>query len=441
MRSGPRGPAGAVVGLVTALLLSFPALAAPGPGLATVRHVRLAPGIEHEELRGAGPPLAVNVARVAPGTAARVRVLLSNDRVAPRPLASGTETTSSMCARAGGVVCVNGDFFRCPSSCRPVGGVVIDGQVLRTPTPVHEQLSVTDGGFYAGTLSWAGTMTAIYETVEPVDENLLDSLLPGTPPPERRTETRQMTLDGVNVARAEGLVVFTPAWAASTQTSPRVEVVVRAAGPLLVGHDMAVEPVSIRDGAGDTPIPPDGFVLSAAGAAADDLRAFVRAYQDTMADTRRITMRIDTSPPVVQTVGAHPVLLRNGEVVANPRDAVVVSRQPRTVIGWNDAGQLWLVTIDGRQPGRSVGMTLHEAAALLQSMGATGAVNLDGGGSSTFVTAGPCGGSGPCVQNQPSDGRERPVTTALAVMPDDPASVAPAVVTPAAASPREEALV
>ncbi len=80
-------------------------------------------------------------------------------------------------------------------------------------------------------------------------------------------------------------------------------------------------------------------------------------------------------------------------------------RHPRTVFAWNDT-HWFLVVIDGRSP-ISVGMTFPEMAELLtETLGATEALNLDGGGSSTLVVDGQ-------VRNVPSDGRERPVANAL----------------------------
>jgi exopolysaccharide biosynthesis protein len=76
-----------------------------------------------------------------------------------------------------------------------------------------------------------------------------------------------------------------------------------------------------------------------------------------------------------------------------------------------DEGRLLLVTVDGRHPGWSVGMTLPEAARLMRSLGARDALNLDGGGSTTMTVRGQ-------VVNRPSDGGgERPVSNALYVTP------------------------
>lgn len=59
---------------------------------------------------------------------------------------------------------------------------------------------------------------------------------------------------------------------------------------------------------------------------------------------------------------------------------------PRTAVGVDRAGRtLWIVVVDGRQPGVSEGLTLVELACLLASLGAWDALNLDGGGSSTLV--------------------------------------------------------
>ena len=64
------------------------------------------------------------------------------------------------------------------------------------------------------------------------------------------------------------------------------------------------------------------------------------------------------------------------------------------------------MTVDGRQPGCSVGMTLAELASLMRELGCSDALNLDGGGSTTLWTRG-------AVVNRPSDGQERAVADGL----------------------------
>jgi hypothetical protein len=92
--------------------------------------------------------------------------------------------------------------------------------------------------------------------------------------------------------------------------------------------------------------------------------------------------------------------------------------EPRTAIGLNRANnKLFLVVVDGRQPGSSEGATLSELAAILFEYGAHNAMNMDGGGSSTLVMEGENGQ--PIVLNSPIDGNvpgnERPVANHLGV--------------------------
>ncbi len=62
------------------------------------------------------------------------------------------------------------------------------------------------------------------------------------------------------------------------------------------------------------------------------------------------------------------------------------ARHPRTAAGVTaDGRSLILVVIDGRQPAHSIGVTLPELADIMIGLGAADALNLDGGGSSTFV--------------------------------------------------------
>jgi hypothetical protein len=79
---------------------------------------------------------------------------------------------------------------------------------------------------------------------------------------------------------------------------------------------------------------------------------------------------------------------------------------PRTVVGLSKDGRyLYLVVIDGRQPGYSIGTTHAESADLMLAFGAHTAVNLDGGGSTDMVVDNGHGGA--TIVNRPSGGAER----------------------------------
>jgi hypothetical protein len=86
------------------------------------------------------------------------------------------------------------------------------------------------------------------------------------------------------------------------------------------------------------------------------------------------------------------------------------TRHPRTMIG-EDGTSLWLVTVDGRQPALSLGMSFTELQGLARRLGLRSALNLDGGGSTTMVVGG-------TVVNHPSDqDGPRAVSDAIVVLP------------------------
>ena len=89
-------------------------------------------------------------------------------------------------------------------------------------------------------------------------------------------------------------------------------------------------------------------------------------------------------------------------------------RHPRTALGLDRSRRwLYLVVVDGRQPGYSVGMTGRELADLMTRIGADRALNLDGGGSSVLLVA--AQGDRIDIVNRPSGGQPRPVPVLLGV--------------------------
>lgn len=88
-------------------------------------------------------------------------------------------------------------------------------------------------------------------------------------------------------------------------------------------------------------------------------------------------------------------------------------RHPRTAAGVSSDGKtLILLTVEGRQPGYSIGATLPEMADLIIELGAHDAVALDGGGSTSFYLK---RADGSLITNKPSDGEWRPVGNHLGV--------------------------
>lgn len=110
-------------------------------------------------------------------------------------------------------------------------------------------------------------------------------------------------------------------------------------------------------------------------------------------------------------LGGHPILIENGEIVY---DKWGKTKHPRTAIGVNGR-EVYFVVVDGRQPKHSNGMVLAELAFLMKLIGAKDAINLDGGGSSTFVTF-DVEKSKLVVKNKPSDGKPRAVANTWTII-------------------------
>jgi len=79
-------------------------------------------------------------------------------------------------------------------------------------------------------------------------------------------------------------------------------------------------------------------------------------------------------------------ILKNGEFGdVWPGERFCSDRHPRTAVGITAEGDVIVFIVDGRLPEHSNGMTLYDVAVKLKELGAVNAINLDGGGSSTFL--------------------------------------------------------
>lgn len=121
-------------------------------------------------------------------------------------------------------------------------------------------------------------------------------------------------------------------------------------------------------------------------------------------------------------VAAGPMLLASGERRAFDRfdNRYAMTPAPRTAIGMSADGKRgWIVVADGRQEGYSTGASLEDMTTLFIELGASDAINLDGGGSSTLVVEG--ADEAPRLLNRPIHtgvpGRERPVANHIVLLP------------------------
>lgn len=115
----------------------------------------------------------------------------------------------------------------------------------------------------------------------------------------------------------------------------------------------------------------------------------------------------------IQAFGS--VLVKDGKVVPTKSANYTSNRASRTAIGITEEGKVVMMVLDGRQLPRSAGGAMEEIAQIMLEAGCVEAVNLDGGGSTTYLSK-PAGSDDIQLVNVPSDGYPRNVSTSLVVV-------------------------
>lgn len=361
------------------LLVAETARSSDRPSLsqAPMRSTRLAQGFSYSQETLAEGPWSVQVIRIRRDRSdLGIHVLLGGgDRLGVATLSSQASTFPK--ARGQALAALNGDFFARGGPCLgdPEGLCIRDGELISAPN--------------GKSAFWVGPDRSLH--LGPV-VSLLSMITPdGTSLPI-----------GLNEERQERPVLFTATVGPRTPSAHGTEcLLIAEAGtvlPIRPGLRSAFRLQSVHSG-GNTPIPTNGVVLS--------LPAKHGVSPTQTAPGSLWTLSTETQPDLkdAQTaLGGGPALLKEGQPTQfQSSDA----RHPRSAIGWN-AEFFFLVQVDGRQPGLSVGMSLAELAAHLRRLGCTDALNLDGGGSSTLWARGQ-------VMNTPSEGSERPMGNALLI--------------------------
>ncbi|MBE0535751.1 MAG: phosphodiester glycosidase family protein [Phycisphaerae bacterium] len=341
---------------------------------------RVPAGVEYVHRRVGDVPWAIHVVKVDRSRAGFDFVsTLGQGRIC------GLATVRRQVGTVGGelgraIAAVNGDFF-----------VIRSGPYQGDPTGLHivagELVSTSRGGAFWIDTEGGARIGEVHTRIRVTGPGGID------------------VQAGLNQQRADdAAVLFAPVFGDSTRTSGGRELVLEAAGaedwlPLRVGATCRGRVAAIREG-GNAPLGPNTVVLSIGPEKAGALAG--------LSEGAVVEIAVSSSPDLagVRTaVGGGAILIQDGK----PRSwQGSLPRHPRTAVGYN-AEHVFLVVVDGRREGLSVGMTYVELAALMGELGCTDAINLDGGGSSTLWL-------GESVMNQPSDGRERAVANSLVLV-------------------------
>jgi hypothetical protein len=186
--------------------------------------------------------------------------------------------------------------------------------------------------------------------------------------------------------------------------------------PLRVNSTLRGRVVSFVEETRELPIPRDGIVVALRLPAKEepvsaDPQTTLRELQPGTKVRIRLGVQLAGKRDLRDAIGGFPIIVRSGkrEIVGAP-SAYLAQRHPRTAVCYNRDAIIFAV-VDGRQPQRSMGMTLEELGDWMVSLGCETAMNTDGGGSSvmavTFPSADGNTKSPLQIVNSPSDGQER----------------------------------
>ncbi len=352
----------------------------------------LKPGIEYAEVTKEISGLKVNMNLLRLDlTKVRLDVHHAMDA------AIGTEKTSSIATRHGAFAAINAGFFRLDKSPflgDPAELLFIDGKLLSDSNNRRVALTIFNkrrhteadiGEYKVGVALFNG-------------KDFVSSILT------------------INRERKPGdVVVYTPEFGPTTLTDEKgVEILVHNKPPA-----KSNSVIEIRNPGGNSPIPKDGFVISMTSAVSLDAEiVHALTYRPRRIAFAPLFGASDKAIPRGQledVIAGVPQLIKNSKIDITWQEeksskSFVETRHPRTAVAKLKDGKFLMITVDGRTES-SGGIGLQDLAEYLLSLGATDAMNLDGGGSTTMFVDGK-------VVNHPSDKEgERKVSDAILVTP------------------------
>ena len=361
---------------------------------------QLHPGVEHAQVdHKLGPdPVKINLLRLDLRKV-RLDVHHALDK------AVGLETTSSIAKRKGAVAAINAGFFRLDKSefaGEPAGILILNGKVI------SEEIRPRTAMLIFNTLYECTHCVPIHHTSVSFERlRIMSNTYIGK-------NDLEISVDGINRERkATEVVMYTRQFGTVSPAvkQPTLEIVI---------DGDRIKNVFVSQG--QTRIPKSGYVLAADDSEESRIKNALsksrKTFQVLVPFVDRDPTGTDRSTILYRrpdhAVGGVPQLVKSGKIditweQEKAGKAFTENRHPRTAVAKLKDGKFLMVTVDGRQPGVSVGMSLQELAEYLFSLGAVDAMNLDGGGSTTMFLDGK-------VVNTPSDKEgERKIGDAILV--------------------------
>jgi len=313
----------------------------------------------------------------------KVRPVLSHDSV------YGFELLSEMAARYNAYAAINAGFFY--EYGEPSGMVLIDGEIITGSTGKYPVLVIKDG--------------------EAELRELATELWLRSEAGEPESKTASLKLDSLNVeAKIGKWVLYTRRYGTDNRVKKR--------NVTMVIEDNIIKKIIVSDK--ETEIPKNGmlatFIEPSATSATDNpsnSSSLPQNSSEIAPFSEGEKVKFEYKPFLGSNGQAYECgswIIKDGKIVIGENDpwiGVLTNRDPRTAVGIKETGEVVLITVDGRQPGYSYGLTAQELGECLIQYGIRDAAMLDGGASTEMIIEGK-------IVNKPSfRSSERPLAGAI----------------------------
>lgn len=363
------------------LLVALVGLALVAAAPAQVWEKFLAPGLTYRSEVDTTLPRMIHALRWTPGAKVVQAVPeLGQGVVYAEGATRGRETLTAMSQRTGALAAINADYF--PFTGDPLGLMVRNRELLSLPYINRSAFG------WGATASQAGVPIA----------RLTFTAEGGPIAIPQFNEACKANSISLNSDRAG---IATSATAACVHAVFKV-----VEGKFEVGSKVVGEVLYLMSDSAAIPIAPGNAFLTATGT----MMPFVASMRPGQRVTFDLKIEGFDWTKVDHVIGGGPMLVKGGTVTVDATEQgfdanFSTRRHPRTAVGRTQEGDMWWVTVDGRQK-LSDGATLEELARVMQRLGCIDAINLDGGGSTALNLFGQ-------TVSRPSDGRERDIANGV----------------------------
>lgn len=268
---------------------------------------------------------------------------------------------------------VNADFFNMEEPFNAIGNCIADGFLTNRFTPGADldsyYIYFDDKGFPALSRHVSIGETGVVKLKDGTAGIFTINALPGP----------------------DSMSLCSPQWKPSKEdksnhnAAQRTEItLVPVEGRTMFGKELVLEAITDPHPVfGEIDPPQNSFLLTAQGNAQDILNNLRKGDRVTVSVEFKA---MDKNAVARELIGGYPIILKDYNIETTPEyPPHLWGPEPRTAVGYNtDASHVYLVVVDGRNAGGSVGVTQTELAGIMQNIGCKDAMNFDGGGSTTL---------------------------------------------------------